>query len=40
MLKYVAILTTPVWLLIGGWALVLAAAVYILGAFLEARSEI
>jgi hypothetical protein len=40
MLKFVTILMTPVWLLVGGWALVLAAAMYALGAFLEARSKV
>ena len=40
MLKFATILLTPVWLLLGGWALLLAAAVYALGAILEARNEI
>jgi hypothetical protein len=38
MLRFATILLTPAWLIIGGWALVLAAVAYGLGFWLESRS--
>jgi hypothetical protein len=39
MLKLGTILLTPAWLIIGGWAFLLAAIAYGLGVLLERRAE-